>query len=117
MAGQNIFDASRRWTAGFKQNVSASRINTTATLASAIEKAEVKPDVFISMSGVGNTGFQNKKILFRNVPFYSLCLHKTYVYIFICICLYTYLQDIISRPTKQSTQKIVKVEILISYQS
>jgi len=53
MAGQNVFDVSRRWTAGFQQNVWASRVLTTRTLASAINRAEVKPKVFISMSGVG----------------------------------------------------------------
>jgi NAD dependent epimerase/dehydratase family enzyme len=53
MAGQNIFDITRRWTPGFKQNVWSSRVNTTASLASAIVKAEKKPDSFVSLSGVG----------------------------------------------------------------
>ena len=29
VAGQNILDPTRRWTEGFKQNVWASRVNTT----------------------------------------------------------------------------------------
>nr|CAG4646320.1 EOG090X07KR [Macrothrix elegans] len=53
MAGQNILDMKRRWTSGFQQTVKASRINTTLTLAKSIQKAEVKPSVFVSMSGVG----------------------------------------------------------------
>jgi len=52
-AGQNVFDKTRKWTEGFKQELFASRINTTASLARAINKAESKPKVFISMSGVG----------------------------------------------------------------
>lgn len=53
LAGQNILDMKRRWNAGFQQTVSASRINTTQTLARAIERAEIKPNVFVSTSGVG----------------------------------------------------------------
>lgn len=53
LAGQNILDPRYRWTAGFKQNVYASRINTTKWLADAINAASVKPDVFITVSGVG----------------------------------------------------------------
>jgi len=53
LAGQNLLDPTRRWTEGFKQNVWASRVQTTRYLAEAIEKAEVKPEVFVSMSGVG----------------------------------------------------------------
>ncbi len=54
-AGQNVFDMSRRWTSGFKQNVWASRVNTTKSLAKAIDAADKadKPSVFVSMSGVG----------------------------------------------------------------
>ncbi|ODN02382.1 Epimerase family protein SDR39U1 [Orchesella cincta] len=53
MAGQNVFDVWRRWTPGFQQNVWASRVLTTRALAAAIKHAEVKPKIFISMSGVG----------------------------------------------------------------
>jgi len=53
LAGQNFLDPSRRWTEGFKQNVIASRVNTTAALAQAITQMEEKPKVFISTSGIG----------------------------------------------------------------
>lgn len=53
LAGQNVLDPTRRWTPGFKQNVWASRVNTTQSLAHAIIKAPFEPKVFISISGVG----------------------------------------------------------------
>nr|CAH7713263.1 unnamed protein product [Callosobruchus chinensis] len=53
LAGQNVMDFTRRWTAGFKQNVYNSRVNTTAALAKAIDDASVKPSVFVTISGVG----------------------------------------------------------------
>ncbi|XP_066138295.1 epimerase family protein SDR39U1 isoform X1 [Euwallacea fornicatus] len=53
LAGQNVMDFKQRWTAGFKQNIFNSRINTTTSLAKAIDKAVVKPKAFVSMSGVG----------------------------------------------------------------
>ncbi|KAF4528121.1 hypothetical protein B566_EDAN016324 [Ephemera danica] len=52
VAGQNILDPMQRWTAGFKQNVWASRVNTTKSLANAITNAGNKPDVFVTVSGV-----------------------------------------------------------------
>jgi len=55
LAGQNVLDPTRRWTPGFKQNVWASRVNTTQSLVQAITRAPVKPKVFISISGVGKT--------------------------------------------------------------
>ncbi|XP_056632497.1 epimerase family protein SDR39U1 [Diorhabda sublineata] len=53
LAGQNVMDVTRRWTAGFKQNIIHSRVNTTKTLAALIDKSEEKPPVFIVISGVG----------------------------------------------------------------
>lgn len=53
LAGQNVLNPTRRWTPGFKQNVWASRVNTTQSLVQAIIRAPVKPKVFISISGVG----------------------------------------------------------------
>ncbi|KAK7067638.1 hypothetical protein SK128_014340 [Halocaridina rubra] len=53
LAGQNVLDPFRRWTEGFKQNVWASRVNTTRYLAQAIEMSKVKPKVFVTASGVG----------------------------------------------------------------
>ena len=58
LAGQNILDRKRKWNDGFKQTVKASRINTTRALAQAIEKAPIKPKVFISTSGVGKFVYQ-----------------------------------------------------------
>jgi NAD dependent epimerase/dehydratase family enzyme len=55
LAGQNVLDPTRRWTPGFKQNVWASRVNTTQSLAHAVIRAPFKPKVFISISGVGKT--------------------------------------------------------------
>nr|CAG4643263.1 EOG090X07KR [Ilyocryptus agilis] len=53
MAGQSVLDFKRRWTPGFQQTVRASRINTTLSLARAISRAPVKPNVFVSTSAVG----------------------------------------------------------------
>lgn len=53
LAGQNILDPLQRWTPGFKQNVWNSRVNTTKTLAKAIACSEIKPQVFVTVSGVG----------------------------------------------------------------
>jgi len=53
LAGQNVLDPMQRWTPGFKQNVWNSRVNTTATLTQAITKATTKPEVFLTISGVG----------------------------------------------------------------
>nr|CAG4644022.1 EOG090X07KR [Lepidurus arcticus] len=53
VAGQNVLDPLRRWSPGFQQNVWASRVNTTKSLAQAIINAKDKPEVFVSMSGVG----------------------------------------------------------------
>ncbi|XP_058064407.1 epimerase family protein SDR39U1 [Anopheles bellator] len=54
LAGQNVLDPTRRWTPGFKQNVWNSRINTTAACARAIERATIKPSVFVNISGVSH---------------------------------------------------------------
>lgn len=53
LAGQNVMDFTQRWTAGFKQNVFNSRVNTTAALAKAIDRAQNKPKAYVTMSGVG----------------------------------------------------------------
>ncbi|XP_033220706.1 epimerase family protein SDR39U1 isoform X2 [Belonocnema kinseyi] len=50
VAGQNILDATRRWTPGFKQNVCNSRIETTKALAKAVASSDVKS--FTAISGV-----------------------------------------------------------------
>lgn len=52
VTGQNVLDPTRRWTAGFKQNVWTSRVNSAAALTNAIQKASQKPDVFVNVSGI-----------------------------------------------------------------
>jgi uncharacterized protein len=70
MAGQNVLDPSRRWTAGFKQNVWNSRINTTSLLTREILKAnpEDRPKVFINLSGVSCYKPDETKIYTENDP-------------------------------------------------
>lgn len=81
VAGQNVLDATRRWTPGLKQNVWNSRINTAAALAKAITLAKAKPEVFINVSGVSLYKPSNEKIYNENdngenYDFMSnLCLH------------------------------------------
>lgn len=53
LSGQNVMDAKQRWNKGFKQNIFNSRINTTLSLAQAIDRADNKPQLFITFSGVG----------------------------------------------------------------
>lgn len=53
VAGQNVLDPTKRWTAGFKQNVWNSRVRTTATLTKAIIDATDKPKAYVTISGVG----------------------------------------------------------------
>lgn len=53
LAGQNVLDMKQRWNAGFKQNIWNSRVNTTAALAKAIINSSKKPNVFVTISGVG----------------------------------------------------------------
>lgn len=62
LAGQNVLDPSRWWTAGFKQNVWNSRINTTSSIVRAITTAKHKPDVFINISGVSLYKPDEKKV-------------------------------------------------------
>lgn len=53
LAGQNVLDPMKRWTPGFKQTVWSSRIDTTTALAEASVDSQQKPEVFVSISGVG----------------------------------------------------------------
>jgi len=54
LAGAPIGDG--RWTAKRKEELRASRVETTRTLIQAIEKMNVKPSVFISASAIGYYG-------------------------------------------------------------
>ncbi|CRK91661.1 CLUMA_CG005311, isoform A [Clunio marinus] len=62
LAGQNVLDPTRSWSAGFKQNVWNSRINTTSSIVRAIQSAKEKPEVFVNISGVSNYKPNEKKI-------------------------------------------------------
>ncbi|XP_038077539.1 epimerase family protein SDR39U1-like [Patiria miniata] len=53
LSGENILNPLRRWTESFKQEVTDSRVKTTAALAKAIADASKPPKVFVSTSGVG----------------------------------------------------------------
>ncbi|CAH0729737.1 unnamed protein product, partial [Brenthis ino] len=53
LAGQQFMDFTKVWTPGFKQNVRNSRVYTTRALATAINKSENKPKVFVLITGVG----------------------------------------------------------------
>lgn len=81
VAGQNVLDPTRRWTAGFQQNVWNSRINTTSTFVQAIHTANQKPEVFINISGVSlyppsNTKIYTEDNAGENFDYMSnLCLH------------------------------------------
>lgn len=81
LAGQNILDMKQRWNAGFKQNVWNSRVNTCEALSRAIQRAKEKPQVYISMSGVGiyepsETATYTEENPVREFDFLSkLCMH------------------------------------------
>merc|ERR1712179_416758 len=53
LAGQNVLDSFSRWTPAFKELRRSSRVETTAMLARAINRTNIKPEVFVQMSGVG----------------------------------------------------------------
>lgn len=53
VAGANVLDPKKRWNDEFKNEVYKSRVDTNTILAEAIVKAPIKPNVFISISGVG----------------------------------------------------------------
>lgn len=52
VAGQNVLDPTRRWSAEFQHNVWTSRVNTASAFARVIKSAQCKPEVFINVSGV-----------------------------------------------------------------
>ncbi|ESO87842.1 hypothetical protein LOTGIDRAFT_219736 [Lottia gigantea] len=52
LSGENILNPLKRFSEDFKEEVRRSRIDTTKKLADAIVKAEKKPQVFVTMSGV-----------------------------------------------------------------
>lgn len=66
LAGEGIFD--QRWNDEVKKKIYNSRINSTKKLVEAMEKAESKPEVFISASASGYYGNQGDKILDETNP-------------------------------------------------
>ncbi|KAG5671956.1 hypothetical protein PVAND_002122 [Polypedilum vanderplanki] len=68
LCGQNVLDPTRRWSPGFKLNVWNSRINSSKTLVKAISeaKSEIRPEVFINISGVSNYKPDDKKVYTEN---------------------------------------------------
>ncbi|GIV42576.1 MAG: epimerase [Vicingaceae bacterium] len=67
LAGQNI--AGHRWTDDYKMKILASRVQSSHTLAYAIEKQKVKPELFIGASAVGFYGMLiSDKIFYETDP-------------------------------------------------
>ncbi|XP_014672208.1 PREDICTED: epimerase family protein SDR39U1-like [Priapulus caudatus] len=53
LAGENLLNPAKRWNADYVKSLYDSRIETTRTLATAINQAEEKPSVFVCGSAVG----------------------------------------------------------------
>lgn len=53
LAGENILNPFRRWSEELHQDLRNSRIKTNESLVQAIEKAEIKPKVFVAASAIG----------------------------------------------------------------
>jgi uncharacterized protein len=66
LAGAGVGD--RRWTVAYKEQISASRVGSTALLAMAIAGLERKPGVFLSASGVGYYGAAGDAEVDENSP-------------------------------------------------
>ena len=66
LAGANLADA--RWSPKVKKMLIDSRVESTKTLAKAINALAVKPSVFIACSAVGYYGSQEDTILTENSP-------------------------------------------------
>ncbi len=66
MAGENLFD--QRWTQSAKERIKSSRIDITKSLVDAVAKAEQKPDVMVSSSGVNYYGGQGEKEIDETHP-------------------------------------------------
>jgi uncharacterized protein (TIGR01777 family) len=66
LAGESLFG--KRWSNEVKNRIYDSRVLTTRRLVSLIEKAEKKPELFISASAVGIYGDQGNSILDESSP-------------------------------------------------
>jgi uncharacterized protein (TIGR01777 family) len=66
LAGINLF--AKRWNKKFKEEILASRKETTKALVDAVKLSQAKPEVFVSASGVGYYGDCGDKLLDENSP-------------------------------------------------
>ena len=66
LAGATI--GGRRWTSGRKQTIRASRVETTRTLAAAIEAAAERPHAFVTASGIGYYGDAGDTVVDEDAP-------------------------------------------------
>ena len=66
LAGATI--GGRRWTSGRKQTIRASRVETTRTLAAAIEAAAEPPHAFVTASGIGYYGDAGDTVVDEAAP-------------------------------------------------
>lgn len=66
LAGINLF--AKRWNKTFKEEILASRKETTKALVDAVKQSKTKPKVFVSASGVGYYGDCGDKLLDENSP-------------------------------------------------
>jgi hypothetical protein len=60
LAGENIM--AKRWNEEHKKNIINSRVNTTRSLVAAVNRAQVKPKVFLSASAVGYYGNSESEV-------------------------------------------------------
>ncbi|XP_077309529.1 epimerase family protein SDR39U1-like isoform X2 [Lithobates pipiens] len=77
LAGENVLNPLRRWTEQFKQEVIASRIETTRTLSEAIAKSESPPHSWVVVTGVGVVLGRNGGALPTMLWPFRLCLGGT----------------------------------------
>ncbi len=66
LAGASLFG--KRWTDAYKQEIRDSRILSTRGLVNAMERAAVRPNVFVSGSAVGYYGFRDDTPLTEDAP-------------------------------------------------
>lgn len=67
LAGEGIFD--QRWNEEVKKRIYNSRIDSTNKLVEAMEKADTKPELFISASASGIYGNRGDTVLDESAPF------------------------------------------------
>ena len=66
LSGANV--SGHRWTAAYKREIVASRVQSTRTLATAIAQLDPKPAVLISASAIGFYGDRGDEILTESSP-------------------------------------------------